>query len=236
MVKYDLITKRNLYEVIATKLEKMILDQTLKVGDKLPAEKNLAENFGVSRNILREALKTLKERGLVEVRTGDGVYIAKPGTDILKDIVSRLIVLGMVSIKDLFEFRLAIEVKSCGLAAEKANMEELQHLEEIINKMKSNVNDQALWAKEELEFHMSIAKASKNTLFYAFITPVFNILFDLFLKGRQDTKANIIGLEGHIAIMENLKKHNRKLAEEAMLKHLQHSMELVPEDLNSSLL
>ena len=230
MVKYDQITRKYLYEEIAIKLEKMVLDETLKVGDKLPPEKNLAENFGVSRNILREALKTLKERGLIDVRTGDGVYVAKPGTDVLKDMVNRLIILGGVSIRDLFEFRLAIEVKSCGLAAEKADEEEMKHLEEIINKMKNDVEDPERWAKEELEFHMSIAKASKNTLFYSFISPISNLLFELFLKGRQNPQAKIEGIEGHIAIVKNLKKRNKALAEEAMRKHLEHSMELIPED------
>jgi GntR family transcriptional regulator, transcriptional repressor for pyruvate dehydrogenase complex len=230
LVQYDQIIRKHLYEEIATKLEKMVLDETLKVGDKLPPEKNLAENFGVSRNILREALKTLKERGLIEVRTGDGVYIVKPGTDVLKDMVNRLIILGGVSIRDLFEFRLAIEVKSCGLAAEKADEGELKHLEEIINKMKNDVEDPERWAKEELEFHMSIAKASKNTLFYSFISPISNLLFELFLKGRQNPQAKIEGIEGHIAIVKNLKKRNKALAEEAMRKHLEHSMELIPED------
>lgn len=202
MVEYDQITRRHLYEEVATKLEKMIMDETLKFGDKLPPEKNLAENFGISRNILREALKTLKERGLIEVHTGDGVYIAKPGTDILKDMVNRLVVLGGVSIKDLFEFRLAIEVKACGLAAENADETELKYLEEIINRMKLDVEDLELWAKEELEFHMTIAKASKNVLFYSFISPISDHLFKLFLKGRQNPQAKIEGIEGHIAIVK----------------------------------
>jgi len=230
LVEYDHIIRKHLYEEIATKLEKMVLAETLKVGDKLPPEKNLAENFGVSRNILREALKTLKERGLIEVRTGDGVYVAKPGTDILKDMVNRLVILGGVSIKDLFEFRLAIEVKSCGLAAEKIDEEEIKHLEEIINKMKNDIDDPKLWVKEELEFHMSIAKASKNILFYSFISPISNLLIELFLKGRQNPQSKIEGIEGHLTIVKNLKKRDKNLAEEAMRKHLEHSMELVPKD------
>jgi DNA-binding FadR family transcriptional regulator len=230
LVEYDQITRRHLYEEVANKLEKMVMDEILKPGDKLPPEKNLAENFGISRNILREALKTLKERGLIEVRTGDGVYIVKPGTDIIKDMVNRLIVLGGVSIRDLFEFRLAIEVKACGLAAEKADEAELKYLEEIINRMQLDVEDLELWAKEELEFHMTVTKASKNVLFYSFISPISNHLIELFLKGRQNPQAKIEGIEGHLAILKNLKKRDKKLSEEAMRKHIEHSMELVPQD------
>ena len=227
MIQYDQINRKHLYEEVAAQIEKMVLNETLKVGDKLPPEKNLAENFGVSRNILREALKTLKERGLIEVRTGDGVYIVKPTVDTLKDMVNRLIVFGDVSIDDLFEFRLAIEVKACGLAAEKINADEIIQLEEIIDLMKQDIEDVSKWAEEELQFHLLIAKASKNKLFYSFINPISNLLFNLFMKGRQNPEAKIEGIEGHVSIVNCLKTKDKNLAEDAMKKHLEHSMQLI---------
>jgi GntR family transcriptional repressor for pyruvate dehydrogenase complex len=234
LIQYDQINRKHLYEEVAIQIEKMVLNETLKVGDKLPPEKNLAENFGVSRNILREALKTLKERGLIEVRTGDGVYIVKPTVDTLKDMVNRLIVLGDVSIDELFEFRLAIEVKACGLAAEKINKDEIMELEEIISLMKQDIDDVGKWAEEELQFHLLIAKASKNKLFHSFINPVSNLLFDLFLKGRQNPEAKIEGIEGHISIVECLKTRDKNLAEDAMKRHLEHSMQLIQKTENPS--
>ena len=228
MVNYDHINRKHLYDEVATEIEKMVLNETLKVGDKLPPEKNLAENFGVSRNILREALKTLKERGLIEVKTGDGVYIAKPSTDVFRDIVNRLIVLGDISMMDLFEFRLAIEVKACGLAAENISEEEIKKLQGIIDLMRMEIDDLEKWAEAELQFHLSIAQASRNKLFYSFISPISNLLFDLFIKGRQNPDAKIEGLEGHVSIVKSLKTKDKKIAEEAMKKHLEHSMALIP--------
>ncbi|MEI7616540.1 MAG: GntR family transcriptional regulator, partial [Actinomycetota bacterium] len=138
MVEYIQLNRKHLYEQIASQLEEMILNETLKIGDQLPPEKDLAEKFGVSRNILREALKTLKERGLIDVKTGNGIYITKPKPEVIKKILNRLVKLGDVNIKELFEFRLAIEVKACGLAAERATIEEIENLENILNMMKGD--------------------------------------------------------------------------------------------------
>ena len=228
MTQYVQINRHHLYDTVATQMEQMILNETLKIGEKLPPEKILAEKFGVSRNILREALKTLKERGLIEVKTGDGVYVAKPETDILKDMVSRLMVFSNITIKDLFEFRLTLEVTACGLAAERAAEEEIKKLEDIVEMMKIHFDDVDKWAIEELDFHYTIAKATKNPLFYSFISPISSLLINaVFTKGRNKSDAKAAGIEGHIEIIEAIKSRDRKSAENAMIKHLERSRTVI---------
>ena len=85
------VVKTNLYEQIADYLEDMILNnKTMQEEKKLPSEQALAVTFGVSRNVVREALKLLKERGLIELRNGTGAYITKPEASNISDVVSRI--------------------------------------------------------------------------------------------------------------------------------------------------
>src|SRR5690554_5213874 len=116
--KYFQISKINLSETIADKIEEMILDNTLKEGHKFPPETELAEYFGVSRNILREAMRGLKERGLIRVHSGKGVFVTRPKGKVLGDTFTRFIKLTDISLKNVYEFRSALEVSVCGLAAE----------------------------------------------------------------------------------------------------------------------
>ena len=90
MLDWDFeIKKVNLYEEIADRLEDMIVSNAENVGKKLPAEQSIANRFGVSRNVVREAFKLLKERGLITLRTGDGAYISTPEENIFTDMLSR---------------------------------------------------------------------------------------------------------------------------------------------------
>ena len=169
MAEYARVGRSSLYDDVANELEAMIHEEALKVGNKLPSEQELAEKFGVSRNILREALKTLKERGLISVRTGDGSYVVKPKPEILTNVVTRLIRLSDVTLRDVFELRSAIEVVASGLAAERAEPADIKELQTVIKNMEAHREDVDRWAKEELHFHLTVAKATKNPLFPSFI-------------------------------------------------------------------
>ncbi len=223
MEKYLQINKEYLYETVAAELENMIIKGTIEVGEKLPPETNLAERFGVSRNILREALKILKERGLIKVKSGDGIYVVKPKIDVLGNMVNRLMILGNITIEDLYEFRLILEVKACGLASERINKEEIEKLKSILNNMSSDFKNKEKWANDELEFHLLIAKTSRNNLLYSFLSPISNLLYKLFLKPRYDEEAKDIALSGHSLIIKSLENRDKNLAEEAMQKHIERA-------------
>jgi len=90
------VQRVNLYESIADNLEQMILNDSSQIGHRLPSEQTLAENFGVSRNVVRESLKILKERHLVSLRTGEGAYIEKPDNRSLTELLNRIILLDNV--------------------------------------------------------------------------------------------------------------------------------------------
>ncbi len=230
MVSYTPVTKANLSAQIASQLEEQIITQKLKTGDRLPGEIELAEQFGTSRNILREAITTLKERGLVQVRNGSGAYVVQPDAQVLGDVVNRLVALGSASIEEVYELRVALEVQSCGLAAVNATDEELVRLDQLIERMEQEYRDGQLWSKHDYNFHKELAVATHNKLFPEFLRPLIHIVYDLSDKHPRDLDARLRGIAQHKRIVEALKQHNRDEAEKAMLNHLQVFLADLTED------
>lgn len=217
------IKKSNLYETIADKLEEMVLNDTLRCGDKLPAEQTLADSFGVSRNIIREALKMLKERGLLELKTGEGAYIAKPKSKMLTDMVNRMMVMGGISYENVYEMRFALEVYACGLAAEKAEELDVTELEKIVEDMENSNNDAIKWAENDLRFHIKIAQMTGNPLFKSIIKSLDNVLITVFVEGFDIPGAVYQGVTKHTKIIEAVRNKDRDAAEKAMYEHLKRS-------------
>jgi len=172
MAKFDTVLKSNKREIVAAALEKAILSGELKIGEKLPSEQNLAFQFGVSRNILREALNKIEERGLLEVRNGTGCYIAMPTSTDMSDMLTRLVVLSEPAINDYYEIRLALEVKACELAAKRAIDDDISELEIVLEKMKTKTTKKSEFGRLDCEFHFVIAKATRNSLFSSLLQPL----------------------------------------------------------------
>lgn len=217
------VKKVNLYESVADRLEDMIFDDTLKIGDRLPSEQSLADNFRVSRNIVREALKILKERGLLEVKNGDGAYVIKPDAALLRGMVGRFIILGDIETNHVYEMRLALEGPAAAYAALRATEEDIVTLERIVSDMNDNIGHLEHWVQHDLLFHTTIAKASGNPLFFEFIKSMTDSLSTLFEKGYHVPGATKEGLQKHYNILQAIKERNPKLAEFRMNEHLTRS-------------
>lgn len=219
----DIIKKCNLYESIADTLEAMILQDTLKVGDRLPSEAAMAESFGVSRNIIREAMKILKERHLVELRNGDGARVTKPDTSSLKDVINRMVVMGGITVPQIYEIRKALEVSCSGLAALRRTPEQIDNLYRIVDDMWDNRDDKQKWIKLDLDFHAQIASASGNPLFYEFIKSLSTALEQVFDLGYRTPGAIKKSVMMHREIVNAISRKESEEAEERMREHLRQS-------------
>ena len=208
--------------MVASAIEEAILNGNLKVGDKLPSEQKLADQFAVSRNILREALRDLKGRGLVEVKNGTGIYITKPSTVDVEGMLNRIVVLGDSVIKDYYELRFALEVTACELAAQRISKEEIKELERIFTEMKKSVSDREELTRLDFEFHKIITRATNNNLFQSFLQPLQSIMFDMFNQSYSKASQKE-AVEGHEKILFALKKRKPELAKEAIITHLKNS-------------
>ncbi len=215
--------KQNLYEYVADTLEQMILNETLQVGERLPAEATLAENFGVSRNIIRESLKILKERHLIEVKNGDGARVIRPDMSSLRDTISRMISMESISLEQIYQVRTALEVSAAGLCAHNAAKEQIKKLYSDIEEMVKCRDNLNKWTEADLRFHKDIAKASGNRFFYEFIKAMEDVLKIVFKKGYNTPGAIEKSIALHTAIVDAISEHNSDLAEDKMREHLKRS-------------
>jgi len=220
---FENIHKPNLYETVADELEKRILSDALKVGERLPSESALAESFGVSRNIIRESLKILKERQLIQVKNGDGARVVKPEPSSLKEVVNRMIQMEAINLPQIYEFRCAIEVSAAGLAAQKATPDQIALLKQIADDMYKYWDDIDKWVQLDLQFHMELAKASDNPLFYHFMTPMADVLSMIFVKGYDAPSAKETSVLLHRQIVDAISRRDSAMAEEKMREHLRFS-------------
>ena len=221
------IERRNLSIEIANQLEKFILDRKFGVDEKLPSEKTLSEQYRVGRNVIREAIKSLNERGLIRVVPGKGSYVVRPEQQILSDILMRITLLGGLTPEQTYEIRLPIEVSCAGYAAERATGEQVEKLEALIAMMPKTITDPHAWCETDFSFHLAIAEASGNIFFVTILTPYHNLFLKLFAEGysKGDVEAN--GFLPHKRIFNAIKDRNRAEAEKAMGDHILNSKRII---------
>lgn len=210
---------QRLYERLAQALGARIARGEYQVGQRLPSERELAQTFKVSRATVREAMIALELDGLVDVRTGSGVYVTHTtppeGTVGARD----------VGPFELLEARRAIEGEICAIAAARITDEQLAQLARIIAEMRSeNEHDVELSEAADRRFHEVIAAATENSGMLS----VVQMLWDTRVRSPQthamDEKARAFGIkphiEAHTAILKALERHDPEAARSAMRKHL----------------
>src|SRR3954470_1419826 len=216
---------RRLYEQIAQKLARDIATGRYELGQRLPSERELAQNFGVSRPTVREAIIALELDGLVEVRLSSGVYVTNlhppSGTEGAKDI-------GPF---ELLEARRIIEGEAAALAAVRVDDAQLQQLSELIAEMRDDNRQNEILMSEEADrrFHELIASSTQNSGIIAAV----QMLWDARARSPQshsmDDKSRARGLkppiEEHAAIVRALKRHDAEAARTAMHEHITRVMD-----------
>ncbi|MBQ3221258.1 MAG: FadR family transcriptional regulator [Clostridia bacterium] len=210
---------KSLCEVIADKLEYAIFnDKTINKG-KLPSEMQLANAYGVSRPVIREALKILKARGLIDSRQGAPTTVAEYKVEDLQKNLARISKMKNISSTEVYAVRLALEVASARYAAQNATEEDLLALRKINEEMQKNSNDYPLLARLDTQFHVAVAQASKNTLL-AFITEAFAGLLYSVIERTVDERTAIDGVAFHDKIISAIEKGEAENASEIMRAHL----------------
>jgi len=215
------VRKTKVYEEIVSKIKVLIEDGRLKSGDQLPPERELSEVFKVSRSSLREALRALESEGFLEIRQGDGTYVAlKPIEQLVKPLAT-----AILSEKDtqfeLFEIRKIIEPQLALLAAERATEEDFSRLEEILDIQAEEVRQGGGAVDIDKEFHYALARATRNKI----ILRVMDTLMDAISESR-DRSLQVEGrpeksLSFHRIVFNALKARDRELAAKTMREHLE---------------
>jgi len=216
--------KTQVYELLLN----MIVDGKYKDNDMLPPERVLCEELGVSRTVVREAVKSLETRGILTVLHGKGIKV-NPSTS---HDVSNAFMLFLrrqnkeVSLKDLLEVRYSIETEIARYAAQKAQPRDIEKLEEILNRMKLVIDKMGDFVDIDLEYHLQLAYTCRNIVF---ITIMEALVIPL-RKSREETVSpedNVQSFDEHLAIFNAIRNHDMEGARNNMVKHLRHVEEVL---------
>jgi GntR family transcriptional repressor for pyruvate dehydrogenase complex len=209
-------------------LQSLITRRTFRPGDRLPSEREIGSRLGVSRTVVREALRALATKGLVEVRDGAGAYVRAPSTDLVSELLGICVShmeTGDVSSGHILEMRRILEIEMSGLAAKRRGAEDLTELERLLGLMARSGSSREEWAKMDYEFHDRVAIASKNPLFPIVLRSISEVLMRGRLMGVRLPDYQSKALYHHRNIFEALTAGSVRKARAAMESHLQEAEE-----------
>jgi GntR family transcriptional repressor for pyruvate dehydrogenase complex len=212
--------ERRLSDKVADMMLETILSDRLKVGDRLPSERELGEQFGVSRTVVREAVRALVTKGVIDVRSGSGLRVAAVDANAVSESMSLFLRGGTLDFENVHEVRTLLEVHLAGLAAERATEEEVAQLRDIHERMRRETADVEAAARDDLEFHRAIARATHNELFLLLMDSIGSALIDIRRENLGSGSAPMT-LSQHEAILETIAVHDPEGARTAMHAHLE---------------
>jgi len=217
--------KKTLGQKTEDRLMKYILDRQIEIGEKIPNEFELAEFFKVGRSTVREAVKGLVSRGVLEVRRGDGTYV-------ISTVYMENDVLGFGQIKDryqlaldLFDVRLMIEPEIVMWACRKATKEEIRHLQTLCEEVEMLYKQGHDHIYKDIEFHSYLAKLSGNMVVERLL-PVINTSVVTFANITYRSLMRET-LETHRAVVEAVERRDAVGAKCAMNMHLTYNRQVI---------
>ena len=212
-------------EEIIRQVEQAIYSEQLLPGDRLAPERELAEQFGVSRITIRDALRVLESNGLIEIRVGanGGAFVREPNLDSLSSSLNSMLKFKKATLLELTEARKIIETATAELAADRASPEDLELLEEVVIQARKALETGDLYyMPHSVNFHSALAKSAKNYILEltvgSFRTLFYNVLEKLMPTRDMAEKA----AEDHWGIYEAVKAGDGKLARQLMEEHLSY--------------
>jgi GntR family transcriptional repressor for pyruvate dehydrogenase complex len=218
-----------LYKQVVDQLQDLIITEVFRSGEKLPGERELAERLGVSRTVVREAIRVLSVRGLVQVKAGCGTYVRKPSPDDAAAPIELLLKLQKCPdfFDNLYEIRRTLEVEIAGIAAERATEEDHAVIEGAIDGMATHLDDLEQFVQYGLAFRSALAAATHNDLFSVLLSATR----DLWFKGERLAYQSPGAAEGGLAhcreVLKRVKERDPERARQAMCDHICDSQRLV---------
>lgn len=229
-MSFSAVTVVRPYEQIVRQIQEAIRDDGLSEGDRLPTERELAETFGVSRSVVREAIKVLSAQGLVESRQGSGLYVRNRPIE----SVTRAIVLSVSpdsdAVERLFEFRRLLEVDAARLAAQRATDRQIEQLGDIIAAYDPSLEAPPNWERfSEVDdtIHSIIASASGNPYLDLMVASVRAMMRDVIVLVADHPGSIDEAMRHHRAILAALVAHDPDLAAREMERHVAYTASVV---------
>lgn len=218
------LKKKKLYEEIVKQLTDLIEEGKLLPGDKLPSERQLAEELNVSRTAIREALRAMESMGYIESKVGGGTFVKAISLDNVLHPFSAVLSQNKKLISELLEVRQLLEAEITLLAAKRSTDEDFQAMQQALDEMEQDIESGGIGLKGDNDFHTALATASRNSA----MSEILRMCAGLLSKSRQTT-LRIPGqpkksLEDHKAIFGAIKNRSESLAQELMKDHIKKAI------------
>lgn len=218
---YDEVRNLRLYQDVAAQVRRAILSGELRPGDQLPGADVLAQQFRVSRVVIREAIQKLRHDGMVEARQGRGVFVTVPSIDVVVTALSAVLEYRGITSLDLHQVRQVLEVEIAGFAAEKASEQDRVALNSTLEAMKKAADSPEEYIEHDLSYHSLLATATGNPVFPVVLGSLVELLRQSRLaavRERQDAVTR--SLSAHEAIQRAIEARSSQAARDAMREHL----------------
>ena len=223
------VVKDRLSDQVARELQTMICNNLYRIGDKLPVENDLAQMFQVSRVTIREAVRMLSIMGILDVRQGDGTFVKSLSPESFMKPLLPMLSLNKKNLSDIFEVRLLIECKAAELAAQNADDDSLETLNDLLNKMDACAlnNDLENYNMYDTRFHYEIARVSSNEVLKTIQGLLGDMVQDTIKASTSPPNALMLSCIYHKKIYDSLVRHEPERAVEYMHAHIKGGAEYI---------
>jgi GntR family transcriptional regulator, transcriptional repressor for pyruvate dehydrogenase complex len=214
------IRRRRLYEDVVSQLQSLISSGRLEPGDQLPSERALADQLAVSRTSVREALRILEARGMLEARPGQGLYVRGRRTEEIVSILASYLVRERESYLEVLDVREALERKAAERAAILATQKDLDALKAAVVAMQEEVLEGRVPMDADTEFHRAMASASHNEVLKQMLDTVLGLLSQRRRDVFDMSHGGILVLHQHANIYRAIKNQDPAGAADLVSAHL----------------
>jgi GntR family transcriptional repressor for pyruvate dehydrogenase complex len=211
------MSRPRLYEQVIERLREYVAEERLRAGDKLPAERELAQRLGVSRASVKQAIVVLEVQGLVETRHGGGSYLVRDTLD--AEPVDQLVARRR-RLPDVLEAREAIEVKLAELAAERRTPEDLDELESALAQMRAEIEAGGYGIDGDRRFHAAVTAAARSALLAEFMRSIAEQVSESRTESLRQPGRPSRSLRQHQAIFDAISRGDPARAATAMRRHV----------------
>ena len=229
-MRLDEVIRTPLPQVIVQRIREYIAEHNLQAGDKLPPERALMEQLRVGRSSVREAMKILTTMGLVEIRRGDGAYVAAPSRLWSLGAPAFVLATEKNALRDIVELRRCIEPMAAYLAAERATDDEIGDLEALLKAQQKRLAEQMSWMWSPLEFELAVAESTGNVLLVQMQEMLRDLCVGLSSDFRRTVDHTLEWMHEHRVVLDAIRGRNPTRARDAVLLHL--DLERIERDLN----
>jgi GntR family transcriptional regulator, transcriptional repressor for pyruvate dehydrogenase complex len=209
--------RSRLYEDLVDRLLEYVVDAALKPGDRLPAERELANRLGVSRASVRQAIVALEVQGIVDSRHGDGIYLRRLGVagESLNKLLDR-----RRRLPEILEAREALEVKLAELAALRRTEEDLVAMDAALQRMEADIHANGIGADGDAEFHGAIIAAAKSAVLAQLMSYLSHSIHETRMESLSEPGRPPMSLAAHRRIFLAIRSRDDNGAARAMREHL----------------